>query len=158
MRLQPAGDNRCLLELGAREKELLLALLKMYPCIPPAHQRLSKAGAGTDLQSAQRLLDDALAEQRARNKRQVQALFADPGRWVATEGGWKVSVTTSEIEWLLQVLNDVRVGSWLALGSPEQRVETLTEKNAPHLWAMEMSGSFQMALLHLLEGGTNPDA
>jgi hypothetical protein len=37
-------------------------------------------------------------------------------------------------------------------------VETLTEKNAPHLWAMEMSGSFQMALLHLLEGGTNPDA
>jgi hypothetical protein len=133
-------------------------LLKMYPCIPPAHQRLSKAGAGTDLQSAQRLLDDALAEQRARNKRQVQALFADPGRWVATEGGWKVSVTTSEIEWLLQVLNDVRVGSWLALGSPEQRLETLTEKNAPHLWAMEMSGSFQMALLHLLEGGTNPDA
>lgn len=158
MRLQPAGDNRCLLELGPREKELLLALLKLYPCIPPAHQRLSKAGGQPHMPSAQRLLDDALAEQRARNKRQVQALFADPSRWVATEGGWKVSVTTGEIEWLLQVLNDVRVGSWLALGSPEQRVETLTEKNAPHLWAMEMSGSFEMALLHLLEGRTKPDA
>lgn len=158
MRLQPAGDNRCLLELGAREKELLLALLKRYPCIPPAHQRLSKAGAGANLQSAQRLLDDALAEQRARNKRQVQALFADPGRWTAMEGGWKLSVSTSEIEWLLQVLNDVRIGSWLALGCPEQRVDTLTEENAPHLWAMEMSGSMEMALLHLLEGRTNPDA
>jgi hypothetical protein len=157
VRLQPAGDNRSVLELGPREKELLLALLKRYPCVPPAHQRLSKAGAGADLHSAQRLLDDALAEQRARNKRQVQALFADPGRWIATEGGWKVSVTTGEIEWLLQVLNDVRVGSWLALGSPEQRVKTLTEENAPHLWAMEMSGSFEMALLHLLEGRTNPD-
>lgn len=158
MKLHPDSDNRCLLELGPREKELLLALLKMYPCIPPAHQRLSKAGANANLQSAQRLLDDALGEQRARNKRQVQALFADPGRWVATEGGWKVSVTTGEIEWLLQVLNDVRVGSWLALGSPEQRVETLTEKNASQLWAMEMSGSFEMALLHLLEGKSNPDA
>ena len=88
----------------------------------------------------------------------LQALIADPGRWVATEGGWKVSVTTGEIEWLLQVLNDVRIGSWLALGSPEQRMEHLTEKNAPHLWAMEMSGSFEMALLHLLEGRTKPDA
>jgi hypothetical protein len=158
VRLQPAGENQCLLELGPRERELLLALLKMYPCIPPAHQRLTKSGADANLQSAQRLLNDALAEQRARNKRQVQALFADPVRWVATQDGWKVSVTTGEIEWLLQVLNDVRVGSWLALGSPEQRVETLTEKNAPHLWAMEMAGSFEMALLHLLERRTNPDA
>ena len=158
MRLHPAGENRCLIELGAREKELLLALLKLYPCIPPAHQRLSKASGRADLHSAQRLLDDALAEQRARNKRQVQALFAEPGRWMATEAGSKVSVTTAEIEWLLQVLNDIRVGSWLALGSPEQRVETLTEKNAAHLWAMEMSGSFQMALLHLMEGRANPDA
>jgi hypothetical protein len=158
VRLQPAGENRCLIELGPREKELLLALLKLYPCIPPAHQRLSKAGERADFQSAQRLLDDALAEQRARNKRQVHALFAEQGRWLATEGGWKLSLTTSEIEWLFQVLNDIRVGSWLALGSPEQRVETLTEKNAPHLWAMEMSGSFQMALLHLLEGRTGPDA
>jgi hypothetical protein len=44
------------------------------------------------------------------------------------------------------------VGSWVALGSPEGRVQTVDEKTAPYLWAMEMSGFFQMNLLAAVEG------
>lgn len=158
MRLLPAGDNRRILQLGSREKELLLTLLKLYPRIPPAHHRLSRAGGIPEPEAAQRLLEDALVEQRARSKRELAALFAQPGRWIPAEAEWKLSLTTGEIEWLLQVLNDIRVGSWLALGSPEGPVDNLTAASAPHVWAMEMAGSFQMALLHLLEGGAKPDA
>ena len=59
----------------------------------------------------------------------------------------------SELEWLLQILNDVRVGSWIILGSPEQAMEfkLLNEKTAADFWAMEMSGQFQMNFLAALE-------
>jgi hypothetical protein len=156
--LLPAGENRCVLQLGTREKELLLTLLKLYPRVPPAHHRLTRGGAVPEPQAAQRLLDEALAEQRARSKRQLQALFAEPGRWTVAQAEWKLSLTTGEVEWLLQVLNDIRLGSWLALGSPETLVESPAPSSAPHVWAMEMAGSFQMALLHLLEARAKPDA
>jgi len=51
---------------------------------------------------------------------------------------------------LLQVLNDVRIGSWIELGSPERPLEALGAKTAPAVWAMEMAGAFQMSLLELL--------
>ena len=62
-------------------------------------------------------------------------------------------LTPSELEWLLQILNDVRVGSWIILGSPEQAMEfkLLNEKTAADFWAMEMSGQFQMRFLEALD-------
>ena len=59
------------------------------------------------------------------------------------------------MEWLLQALNDIRVGSWLALGSPDGPVEilaALTDKTAPDFWAMEISGHFQAVLLAAVRG------
>lgn len=158
MRLLPAGEDRCVLQLGTHEKELLLTVLKLYPQIPPAHHRLTRTGAVPQREAAQRLLDEALAEHRARSKRQLEALFAQPGRWTSADAEWKLSLTTGEIEWLLQVLNDIRIGSWLALGSPETFVESLTPANSPHVLALEIAESFQKDLLHQLEGRAKPDA
>jgi len=72
---------------------------------------------------------------------------------VDTESGPRLSLSPSELEWLLKILNDVRVGSWIILGSPEQGMEfkLLNEKTAPDFWAMEMSGQFQMRFLEALE-------
>jgi hypothetical protein len=64
-----------------------------------------------------------------------------------------LSLKISEAEWLLQVLNDIRVGSWLRLGSPDRTEEfmaALSEQTAPYFWAMEVSGHFQMVLVHAL--------
>ena len=51
------------------------------------------------------------------------------------------------MDWVLQVLNDVRVGSWVLLGSPEELAMDLNEKTAPHFRAMEMAGYFQAQFL-----------
>jgi len=63
------------------------------------------------------------------------------------------SRTIAEIEWLLQILNDVRVGSWLSLGSPDEELELslLNAKTAPHFWTMQLAGEFEMRLLKALE-------
>lgn len=139
--------------LSRREKHLLVALLQRYPCVPSAHQPISKSGLLRNQDSTQRLLDEAMAEQRAENKKQLQALLGDAGRLKQTEAGWQLSLSRADTEWLLQVLNDIRVGSWVLLGSPEEKMELslLNAKTAPHFWAMEMSGHFQMQLLEALD-------
>ena len=111
---------------------------------------LSKSGRLPDREANQRLLDEALAEQRAENKKQLQALLADPRRFEHTETGARLSLSPAEVEWLLQVLNDIRVGSWVILGSPEEKPAELNAANAPHFLAMEMAGYFQMQLLEAL--------
>jgi hypothetical protein len=144
--------DRLVFHLGRREQQLLLAVLKLYPCIPPAHQPLSKSAGLPDPEASQQLLDEALAEQRTESKRQLQALLSDTQRLQEHPDGWRLSLSASEVEWLLQVLNDIRVGSWVSLGSPEKKLGKLTKTTAPRLWAMEMAGFFQMDLLHAIEG------
>jgi hypothetical protein len=143
-------------QLGKREKLLFFEVLKLYPCIPSAHQTLSKKGGLPEQETSQQLLDEALAEQRAEYKQQLDGWMHGAGKWTENEKGWRVTLSVPEIEWLLQVLNDIRVGSWVILGSPDPSVEEVNEHNAAHLWAMEVAGAFQTALLGALEHGS-PD-
>jgi hypothetical protein len=142
-----------LFHLGKREKILLTQVLRLYPRIPPANFRLSKSGKLPDAEANQRLLDESLAEQREANRKNLDAFLSNPRRFTETESGSRLSLSRSELEWLLQILNDVRVGSWIILGSPEQAMEfkLLNEKTAADFWAMEMSGQFQMRFLEALE-------
>jgi hypothetical protein len=149
VKLIESSKEKWLFHLGRREKQLLLDLLRFYPCIPPAHHRVTKTAQLEP--STQQLLDEALAEHRAGNKRLINAFISTPARWAEHQSGWRLSLSAEELEWLLQVLNDIRVGSWIAIGSPETDLGDLTEKTAPHLWAMEISGSFQIALMRAFE-------
>jgi hypothetical protein len=148
------SKTKLLFHLGQREAGLLLRVLKLYPRVPSAHQPLSKSGRMPDREGNQRLLDEALAEQRAANKKQLQALLADPQRFRSMDSGFRLSLSRTEAEWVLQVLNDIRVGSWIILGSPEGKLEGLNAKTAPDYWAMEMAGHFQTELVVGLEGET----
>jgi hypothetical protein len=139
-------------QLTAREKLLLLELLKAYPQVPPAKMVISKSAALPDQANSQRLLEEALAEQRAQNKRQLHALIHDTRHWKQEKKHWLLQLSPPDVEWLLQVLNDIRVGSWIELGSPEQWSEMITPDKARRVWTMELAGAFQMAFLHALEG------
>ena len=151
MKLISSRAGQLVFELGKREKGLLFELLRLYPCLPPAHQQLTKSSGLPDQAASQRLLEEALTEHRAENKQQVQKLLSDPARLRETARDWRLSLSPAELEWLLQVLNDIRVGSWVLLGSPEESLNIVNEHTAPHIWAMEISGSFQMAFLEALE-------
>lgn len=150
MKLIRRSNEGLELLLPAREKEVLWQLLRLYPRIPTSYQRLTKAAEKE--QASQRLLDEALAESRAENKTALQRLLGDPKRLVEQEGTWRLKLSSADLDWLLQVLNDIRVGSWIHLGSPETPLKVLNAETAPDVWAMEMAGSFQMRLLEILEG------
>ena len=153
MRVTRSSD-KFVFHLGKRETHLLMDLLKLYPQVPSAHHRLSKSKSLPDPETNQRLLDDALVEHRAESSKQLQALLADPRRSKTTDSGHRLSFSEAELEWFLQVLNDIRVGSWVRLGCPEPKLDltAFSPENAPHYWAMEMAGHFQMQLIEALEG------
>jgi hypothetical protein len=146
------SEAKLLFRLNQGESRALLELLTLYPRVPPAHQPLSKAGQIPSQHEDQKLLDEALAEQRAESRKQLQALLGDPRRFRKMDSGFHLSLSPAEAEWLLQVLNDIRVGSWVILGSPEGHPHSLNAKTAADFWAMEMAGAFESVLLGALDG------
>ncbi len=154
MKLVQSTRTRLIFGLGQREEQMLRRLLTLYPCVPVAHHKLSKTGRLPNAAANQELFDEALAEQRAHHKRQLQILLADPRRLEHVESGARLSLSPAEAEWLMQVLNDIRVGSWILLGSPAGKLRELSPAKAPHFLAMERAGYFQMQLLEALERET----
>ena len=146
MKLLRVENERYFFQLGHDEKALFEFLLRLYPVIPSTHQALSKSPANKD--ENQRLLDEALAEQRKENKQHVETLLKDAGHFNETEAHVEMNLTAGEIEWLLQVLNDVRVGHWILLGSPEEHPQFDPDaENAAYVLTMGFAGNFQMDLL-----------
>ena len=150
MKLLRVENNHYCFQFGHDEKALFEFLLRLYPVIPSTHQALSKTSASLD--ENQKLLEEALAEQRTENKRHVEKLLTDAGRFKETEANIEMSLTAGEIEWLLQVLNDVRVGNWILLGSPEEHPRlNPNAENAVNVLTMAFASDFQMDLHHAIK-------
>ncbi len=150
MKLIRSDNRHYVFHFTRREKGLLRELLQRYPLVSGATERPHGAAAADPETESRRLLADALAAQRQETKRQVQAMLNEPGRFQETESGCHLTLSPPQMEWLLQVLNDIRVGSWITLGSPDtEKGESvaLDAETAPHLWLMEFAGYFEMQLL-----------
>jgi hypothetical protein len=147
MKLIRAGKERFTFRIGQREKELLFETLKLYPLIPATYPRFSQIAKG-EPDETQRLLEEALAAQRAENRKAMLAMLNKPGRFKQIESGFQFTLKATELERLLQVFNDIRVGSWIALGSPEEDKEPeMSEANAGYFMAMEICGHVETVLL-----------
>lgn len=153
MKLVRSQGDDLIFRLGRREKSLLLELLALYPRVPGNYQPASKAG--TTSAETEQLLHDSLAEERQSSRQRLKQFVTDRDRFREDEQGVLLCVTAAEYEWLLQVLNDIRVGSWIKLGAPEKNLDQLVpnEQTMPDLWAMELSGYFQAGLLKVLDSG-----
>ena len=155
MKLLRRQKEPWLFEISPREKNLLVAVLKNFPMVVPTHHRLSKNGGVSNQAENQRLLEESLQTQKNENRRRLAALLNNAEKFKPCEAGFHFTLTRTEIEWLLQVLNDVRVGSWLALGSPDLELENqvaLNEQTLPHLQRMELAGMFEMFFLNAVSG------
>jgi len=153
VKLLKAGAQRLTFSISRQEKQLLFRVLEFYPLIPETHHRLSRT---EDRPDDQKLLEEALAHQRAQLKQQVAAWKKARAGLCRKNPRGRLALKPAEVNWLLQVLNDIRVGSWLALDSPDGPAEiiaALNEKTARHFWLMEAAGGFQTVLLMATNGG-----
>ena len=157
MKLIRTRREKLVFEISLPEKRLLFEVLKLYPLVSATHHRLGRKSNIVQPNDHQRLLEESLADQRKENRKNVQAMLDKPGHFQTTASGGQLTLSGPEIEWLLQVLNDIRVGSWIALGSPDPeqgKTTTFDEKTAPHFHMMELAGAFEMVFLDALSGRT----
>jgi hypothetical protein len=149
-----AAERSFMFQIDAREEGLLLVILRLYPVLENGYHRLSKdpQNAGS---AEQRLLEESMAQQRAAHRRKLDELFLAPQRFFKqAAGGRRLILSGEQFEWLLQVLNDIRVGSWVRLGCPDLEASAPsapTRASARYLEAMHLSGHFQMALLEAVK-------
>lgn len=160
MRFLRAIEGTFELEFASEEKALLFHLLNLYPLVPETYHRLTKDRKLARRQEDQQLLTDALKSQREQNKKEILALTNNSARFTEMGGESKIIFTRGEVEWLLQVFNDVRVGCWIALGPPGYETK---KKGRPdrtslqHTMMMELAGAFEMFFLGLINGDVPPE-
>ena len=153
------GDNFSL-EFAAEEKSLLQHLFSLYPLVPATYHRLTKDRQLPQREENQQLLNDALKAQRQQNKKEVLALLNEPGRFAEKDGVSQATFSRADLEWLLQVVNDVRIGCWIALGSPGYEPKKKIAPGAEamrHTMFMEIAGAFEMFFLGIINGDVPPE-
>jgi hypothetical protein len=150
-----ADKDNLVFQIGKREKRMLFTVLELYPLLPIAYQRLTQTVETEEEKANQKLLEEAMAAQQQENKKQLMAMMKNPRRFSENHSGYHLKIGLHQVEWLLQVLNDIRVGSWAALGSPDPKKGTpvtLAPASVQHLWSMEVCSVFESVLLDALHG------
>lgn len=153
MKLIQAEEDKLIFQLTTPERQVFTALLSLYPVLRSQPPQVSRHTNTAEMLEEQELLIDALTAQRRENKRLVDAFLGESRRFQAQDNNWRLQITPGERDWLLQVLNDIRIGSWLLLGAPdseEKRDPPPAEENLRLHWTLEVCGFFQMALLNEL--------
>lgn len=153
MKLISRDQESLTVEMSDQEKSLFLAVLSLFPQVPASHHQLTQAGGLPDEQNGQQLLEESLQAEKEENRRWITATFRDPQRFLAVDSKFHLSLSYGEVETTLQILNDVRLGSWLALGSPDLAQKeklNVNRQTAPFIQRMELAGVFEMFFLGIL--------
>jgi hypothetical protein len=156
VKLLQSSPEALVFNLAEGEHRSLRRILNLYPVVPAAYQPLSRAPQETRSGEEQRLLDEALAEQRNSLRQQVRTWLHTANRFRPVRTGFNFTLLRTDAGWLLQVLNDIRVGHWLLLGAPDElpdadEVRTLHPVLHRAWLVMELSGTFQLEILQALE-------
>ena len=134
------------------EREWFRHILDLYPVQQTALKGAEKSGADD-------LLEKALAERRKKLRGDAE-IFLKAGKLEidpAFNEFWDLTLNATEIEELLQILNNVRVGLWLRMGKPDPSIEQLmpTKPNEEQVRAhmvMHVSAAWQAALMAAVDG------
>ncbi len=147
------GPHPLTFQLSLHEKQWFITTLSLYPLLDDTYHKITKTNRA-DIKASQKFLQESMSDQRrAYRKKLDQFLHPKDLFQPDASGQYRFTITAEQADWLLQILNDIRVGSWIKLGSPDLdkvRQQGVTQEKTRYLLAMEMSGFFQMVLLEAL--------
>ena len=118
MKLLNKTDDKFVFELDFKEKELLVEVLKLYPVLDPAYQKLSDSLDEEEISLSRKILKEDLLEHQEKNRQMVDEIFGEGSPFKRDALHCNLELGAEQLECLLQVLNDIRVGTWRNLDSP----------------------------------------
>jgi len=156
VRIARLHDAEYRLELHPHEMRLLWYLLQLYPLLPADYHRITRQTDAQPLAGAQELLEQSMASREAEQKRYLAEFLGRRDRLRRHGREFHIHVSGDDMERLLQLLNDVRVGSWVRLGcrmDPDDGVESADPREAVLREAMRLCAWMQMLVLEALHPG-----
>ena len=142
--------------MSASERRLLSTVLDLYPLLNSDFHRLSRGTLPARRRGDEELLKESMIERRREFRKHLD-IFLQRRCW---HHPTPLTITEIEIDWLLQVLNDLRVGSWTLLGQPTDTAtfpDVADPARLKHFTAMEVAGHWQSFLLEVLDGSIPPE-
>jgi hypothetical protein len=118
------GRGRVVFRFERGEREMFAQVLAMFPIKKDPMRAISQD------REAQALLEKTLGEQRAKAREEAERLLRTNGELVIDADFneyWDLRLTEGEVEVLLQMLNNIRVGTWYELGCPEPTMDVKLE-------------------------------
>lgn len=145
--------------LAAHEQMILRALLAEYPALRGARSPI-QPGEDEKVAGQQQLLEECLDERRKQMRLELDEFLTSGERLKPdprVKETWLLRLDAHGIDWMLEILNDVRVGNWVALGKPDpqERIELTSMEQMRHASAMEVCGILQSLLLHAVDRQLN---
>jgi hypothetical protein len=151
MKLVRQKDGVWQYHLAQNEADILVGLLNKFPFTKIDPVKISKTDKHPKAREREKLLNESLAEHRKELKKSALDLIR-PDKFKQLEKGWLMTLSSENRETMLQILNDIRVGSWRALGEPEELHTNTPKTDAKDLAyrsLMDLAGYFECALLNL---------
>ena len=135
--------------LAQNEADVLVGLLKKFPFTKLDPVGISQTDKHPKAREREKLLNESLAEHRKELKKQALDLIR-PDKFQRQEKGLLMTLSSEERETMLQILNDIRVGGWRALGEPKEPhtiPPQTSAKDHAHWSLMDLAGYFECGLL-----------
>jgi hypothetical protein len=150
VKLLEHGEGHLRFELRGSDRDVLTWVLRLYPVMPPGQAAITRTAVLDPDGERQQLLEEALTALRKENQRRIESFLSASRRFEPSGENFILRLTDAEADWLLEVLNEIRVGSWVRLGRPQQGKEPelpVHKESLGQLWAMELCGYLESRLL-----------
>ena len=150
MRLKETSATATTIDLSESEAIFIREILSAYPLVPNESRELTRFADTSELDEDTELLRTSLADLTLEHEKKLRVWVNSPDTFTEVDNRYQFKITNENRDWFLQILNDLRIGSWQQLDCPSQ--EELQELSVnPEiirpLWTMELAGLLQSFLL-----------
>src|ERR1700753_2376169 len=116
MRLVAQAKGNWQYALSPNEAALLTGVVKKFPFMDVTPAQISKVEGEPQTAEREKLLNESMAEHRKELTKLAVNLLGDD-KWQRSKKAHLLTLDAHAREILLQILNDIRVGCWRALGA-----------------------------------------
>lgn len=159
MKLLSKKDGVFLFHFEKREWTFFKDLLGLYPQLKEDYNHAGVQSTTDSEGNDDNMLREMRSEHKMEQKKWIGSFLSNKSKQeVKADGSLILKLDMEERESILEILNDIRVGSWVMLGSPVLNEGNLKEKLNEEeglkqvAWAMDLSGYFQMGFLRPTPG------
>lgn len=150
MKLVKHSDQGSQYHLAQNEAEVLISLIRRFSFTEFKPANISQNDHGPESVEREKLLNESLAAHRNGLKKTAVNLL----KFKPAAEGRLLTLDPGSQEALLQILNDIRVGCWRALGEPENadvNPPDPSDKGFAYYNLMNLAGYFEHELLNPAE-------